>query len=403
MVSFARNRELIADSEATSAVHACSRPHPTRRPPPSICCWAASGELESSASELRIPGFWGPRAAPELREAVQAVYLERLRAIVNGPVQAELTADVRAIGSLVRVDAENFKSAYDDLKLYLMLTRPEHLNVDWATPKLTQVWLRAMGGEGGSSQERVEAHARRYLDALSTPTRAGLGWPSHPSSLERRGASDRNLWTSFATAGSSNKRKTCQRSSRPKSSSALPLSTSALATTSRSAGCIRRRVGRRSKPRWHRRTRSSTSSPGCSVKDLASAEQSESAMRCDSETCTSSATCARGRTSSALCPSLRPPDIKTADDELRTLTEANGPYIRLFRTISENTTLDLDRPFPRRRPWKRAKIWRAGRPRSGRGRQRAHRLERRTATSEPLNQSSRSATRAKQRRSAVRA
>ncbi|HEY0467008.1 MAG TPA: ImcF-related family protein, partial [Polyangiaceae bacterium] len=36
------------------------------------------------------------------------------------------------------------------------------------------------------------------------------------------------------------------------------------------------------------------------------------------------------------------PNIKTADDELRVLTEANGPYIRLFRTLSDNTTLDME-------------------------------------------------------------
>jgi len=90
---------------------------------------------------------------------------------------------VRDIGNLVRVDAENFKSAYEALKLYLMLIQPEHLNLDWAVPHLTQAWLSAMGGEGHSSRGKIEDHARRYLLALQSD--ASWAWPNDPNVIGR--------------------------------------------------------------------------------------------------------------------------------------------------------------------------------------------------------------------------
>ena len=39
-----------------------------------------------------------------------------------------------------------------------------------------------------------------------------------------------------------------------------------------------------------------------------------------------------------------PKDIKTAIDELRALSERDGPYTRLFRVVTENATLDMEPP-----------------------------------------------------------
>lgn len=124
--------------------------------------------LERADAAFHVRGYLGPYAAPELLAAVKAVYLDRLRALVKGPVQTQLAADVRATGDLVRMDSQNFQAAYDDLKLYLMLCRTEHLNPAWATPRLAKAWARALGSIAGADDEKLGAHAKYYVDAIGT-------------------------------------------------------------------------------------------------------------------------------------------------------------------------------------------------------------------------------------------
>ncbi|HEY3252757.1 MAG TPA: type VI secretion protein IcmF/TssM N-terminal domain-containing protein, partial [Polyangiaceae bacterium] len=183
MVSFARSRALITESVADVGQARALEGSSSSTADAADVLLGRVRELEKQESELRIPGFWGPRSAPALRSAVHDVYLQRLRAIVSGPVREDLTANVRNIGTLVRVDAENFKSAYEDLKLYLMLVQPEHLNLDWAAPHLTQAWLSAMGGEGRSSREKIEDHSRRYLQALAADP--SWAWPADATVIAR--------------------------------------------------------------------------------------------------------------------------------------------------------------------------------------------------------------------------
>ena len=339
MVSFARNRDLIADSEADVSRARVLEASPQTTADAVDLLLSRVSELESSASELRIPGFWGPRAAPELLKVVQAVYLERLRAIVNGPVQSELTADVRAIGSLVRTDAENFKGAYEDLKLYVMLTRPEHLDVGWASPKLTQVWLHAMGGQGGSSQERVEAHTRRYLDALAA--NASWAWVAEPSVITRaQGRLGSQPLDELRYGWLVEKTKDVP----PIKPSKIFFGPSAQYFSVRDNVEVR---GMYTAVGWDKVKAALASSdaefnlePWVLGKDRASINnQVSDAVRLRDlyfERYVRAWSDFIGAMSVAA-----PADIKTADDELRVLTEANGPYIRLFRTVSENTALDL--------------------------------------------------------------
>ena len=120
-------------------------------------------ELEKEREKFSIRGLLGPYTAPRLIAATEQVYRERLRAMVDGPVQAQLTGDVRAIGDLVRTDSRNFQKAYNDLKLYLMLTRPEHLDVDYAKPRLAETWARAYHSSSEKDQLNLALHVGRYL------------------------------------------------------------------------------------------------------------------------------------------------------------------------------------------------------------------------------------------------
>jgi type VI secretion system protein ImpL len=123
--------------------------------------------LERADAALHVRGYLGPYTAPQLLAAVKAMYLDRLRALVKGPVQTQLTADVRATGDLVRMDSQNFQAAYDDLKLYLMMCKTEHLDAGWATPRLAKAWARALGSTTGTDDEKLGAHAKYYVEALA--------------------------------------------------------------------------------------------------------------------------------------------------------------------------------------------------------------------------------------------
>lgn len=123
--------------------------------------------LEREADSFHIYGYTGSYAAPELLSGFRGLYLDRLRAMVKGPVQAQLLGDVRATADLVRMDSQNFQVAYDDLKLYLMLSRPEHLNASWAAPQLAKAWARALGSSASTDEEKLAAHAKYYIDALA--------------------------------------------------------------------------------------------------------------------------------------------------------------------------------------------------------------------------------------------
>ncbi|HYQ16761.1 MAG TPA: type VI secretion protein IcmF/TssM N-terminal domain-containing protein, partial [Polyangiaceae bacterium] len=123
--------------------------------------------LERADDAFHVYGYIGPYVAPELLAAVKALYLDRLRSLVKGPVQTQLTADVRATGDLVRMDPQNFQSAYDDLKLYLMLCKTEHLDAAWATPRLAKAWARSLGSASGGDEDKLGAHAKYYVDALT--------------------------------------------------------------------------------------------------------------------------------------------------------------------------------------------------------------------------------------------
>jgi type VI secretion system protein ImpL len=124
--------------------------------------------LERADAAFHLRGYIGPYVAPELLLATKGMYLQRLHSLVKGPVQTQLVADVRSTGDLVRMDSQNFQTAYDDLKLYLMLCKTEHLDAVWATPRLSKVWAKALGSGASTDEDKLAIHAKYYVDALSS-------------------------------------------------------------------------------------------------------------------------------------------------------------------------------------------------------------------------------------------
>ena len=130
--------------------------------------------LEEAAAKFHVQHWWGPYAAPELRAALYAPYLKRLEMAVAGPVREQLVAMVRSTTDVPKLDSASFGAAHDNLKLYLMLTQPERIDVDWSAAELTRVWARARLRGAYLSEGGLERHARNFTSAVASDV--GYAW-----------------------------------------------------------------------------------------------------------------------------------------------------------------------------------------------------------------------------------
>lgn len=130
--------------------------------------------LESASRRWRVRGWWGPYVAPELEQRLARRYRERLHALVHGPLRAQLHAELRAVGDVVRFDWHNLRQAVDTLELQLMLAQPARLDAGRAAPRLLYSWQRARerGACGGTGP--LEPHIERWLRALAADASLAL-------------------------------------------------------------------------------------------------------------------------------------------------------------------------------------------------------------------------------------
>jgi type VI secretion system protein ImpL len=133
-------------------------------------------DLETAESRFSVSGLLGPWSAGLLRPAVHRLYADDLRAVVEGPLRQQITAEVIAVDRMARLDdAENFWAAYETVKLYVLMTEPEHMDPadpkgeelsKWAVQRLTDEWSRQGGGTSKPELDRVSLHTKYYVDAL---------------------------------------------------------------------------------------------------------------------------------------------------------------------------------------------------------------------------------------------
>lgn len=296
--------------------------------------------LERAKDRTSLYGVFGPYLAPDLHGALEGVYLERLRAMVEGPVQTQLVADVRAIGDLVRTDPQNFQSAYEDLKLYVMLTQPSHLDVEFASPKLAEVWARSSSSQRANDRDKLLAHARRYVTALAQDPK--LAWKPDTTSLShaqgRLGSLPieelRFAWLAEAAEGVP-----------PIRPEKIFFGASAQYWTARGQAEV---PGMYTALGWEK-IRKLLESPdtridiepwvlGRSGPEIAAGKEAGAERL--REIYFQRYVAAWSDFLAAL-DVVAPEDLNGALQELRVLAEAEGPYVRLFRTVSENVRLDV--------------------------------------------------------------
>jgi type VI secretion system protein ImpL len=338
MVSYAKNRDLI--NETTTDVSRAQTLETSGQTADAVdMLLHRVQELEKVESDFKIPGYWGPRTAPELKQAAQALYLERLRVIVTGPIRDELTSNVEEIGNLVRVDVTNFKSSFDALKLYLMLTRPQHLQPEWASKRLAEVWCRVMNATDDATRLKAEAHSKRYVDALAKDT--SWAWKPNEGAITR--AQGRLAFQPLDE-----------------------LRYSWLVETAKDVPAIRPDKIFFGASAQYFDARENVEVPGLytaagwtKVRELLSNEDAQLDFegwvlgRTDEQSEERGAAAAKlqslyfERYVRAWVDFLNgigvkaPENIRAAIDELRALTESEGPYVRLFKTLGDNARLDL--------------------------------------------------------------
>jgi type VI secretion system protein ImpL len=299
--------------------------------------------LETEKSRFRIPGWIGARAAPKLYEPVLALYLQRVRAVVDGPVREQVKGDVRAVADLVRTDAENFQSAYDDLKLYVMMTSVDHLKPEWASEKLAEKWARAIGADDSGGSEKLVAHAKYYLDGLAA--NPAWAWTTDEAILARA-------------------------RSRLSQQPLEELQYGWLVSSAKGVPPIRAEKIFYGPVAQYVTARGDVQVPGVYTKagweKVRAALESESAQLVIEPWVLGGATKSTDDVRKASTERLReiyfqryerawsdllaglnvqtPGDIRMAVDELRAIAESDGPYARLFRTLADNASLDMTAP-----------------------------------------------------------
>ncbi|HEX7670734.1 MAG TPA: type VI secretion protein IcmF/TssM N-terminal domain-containing protein, partial [Polyangiaceae bacterium] len=148
-------------------------------------------DLEKRKTEFSVRGWWGPYAATALYEPVHRLYADRLRSIIEGPLRQQVVGDVHAVDGVVRLDdPENFWAAYDDVKLFVLMTSPAQLDatksgkselVDFAVQHLADKWARTTGAGSAPELERLRLHCRYYVDVLVRDRT--WAWPADDATL----------------------------------------------------------------------------------------------------------------------------------------------------------------------------------------------------------------------------
>ncbi|HEV3190336.1 MAG TPA: type VI secretion system membrane subunit TssM [Polyangiaceae bacterium] len=193
MVSYVRNAQLVDDVEGATQALASGNAGsvPAARSDPLERLLDTLDHLDQEASGFGIAGWFGPRAARELKSPTSKAYIERLDGALHARVQKELDRRVSEIAkSAGQPDPPTsspqarspLREDYDEVKLYAALVEPPgHIDLSWTPKQLVSIWRRTLPSVDTVDDARLLRHATEYLKALETQTE--LAWPA-PKTLQ---------------------------------------------------------------------------------------------------------------------------------------------------------------------------------------------------------------------------
>jgi len=185
LAAFAKNRDLVKTTEAVSGAAAGTQwgaPGPAE---PKVSTLDATyhrlQELRGYAGDERSPCDpesaappeelplslrWGMYRGDTLYPALRDAYVGHLDHAMAQPAKKKMELDLAAIGMAAGVETSQYGRMYDRVKLYVMLTAPEHLDVAWATPQLARLWGQLLQDESDETAKKTTLHVCYYLDLL---------------------------------------------------------------------------------------------------------------------------------------------------------------------------------------------------------------------------------------------
>lgn len=185
LVSYVHNVDLAAAVEGAGKTLAAPDPAsvPGTRGDPIESSLDALNRCDSEESSLRIPGWFGPRAARDLRAPLRAAYVARLNSWIPRRLQKELDRRLDAVASGGLADAPSavddetpLLQGYEAVKLFASLAEPKgHADSNWAAAHLAALWRSAIGDADAVPETRLVEHSRNYLAALAANPAAV--WP----------------------------------------------------------------------------------------------------------------------------------------------------------------------------------------------------------------------------------
>ncbi len=187
IASYLKNVDLAAAVRAAGAGLAAADPSsaPGTKNDPIEPALDAVARCDDAAGGISVPGWWGPRAARDLRAPLDDAYIARLDSWMSHRFRQEMDRRLDAITSghglsdvPSTVDEETpLREAYATLKLYATLVDPKgHAREPWAAERLASVWRTMVPEADAVSSDRLVQHASNYLAALED--KPGMAWPS---------------------------------------------------------------------------------------------------------------------------------------------------------------------------------------------------------------------------------
>jgi type VI secretion system protein ImpL len=184
LVSFAKNQALIQSSTDTAkasfavnwkdqspALAKVQKLAPAETQLKQLDAWDADGPP--------IAMRWGMYAGDTLFPAFRDAFLATVDTGIVQPAKGQIERKLRGLVAMGTLPPALFAEYYNQLKLYIMLSGLEHLDVEWAAPRLTANFADAVHASEPALSQATLPLVKYYLEFIQR--KAILPWSTTPS------------------------------------------------------------------------------------------------------------------------------------------------------------------------------------------------------------------------------
>lgn len=185
--TFGNNRDLVRDMRDRSLAAAAvkwSGSAPVTTDVPQIDHLRAGTSTLYEWEQEGPPGRyrWWMYTGETLYTPTRDTFVRMHEANISQPVHSAVVSSLGELQKLDDVSPDTFGHYYDELKLYLMLSTPERLNVEWAALRLKQHWL-ALSPSAAVVEKPMTDNVKFYVDLIKRTE--APAWKRDDSLIER--------------------------------------------------------------------------------------------------------------------------------------------------------------------------------------------------------------------------